>query len=298
MNDPQRPSGDLPRSPRPASEADSIFLNDEDAGEKGQGNRPAAPAEQRNSKWIFWLVGTAVGLFVLIGLIVTVGFIFLSNRYGRNWAQDTEQASDATNNDEPVLQAGGNLLKFVDPPKNALRGTWRFDGETLVSPPTGFALLQIPVRPMANYELTATVEASTIHDCLVLGLVVGSRQVTVVCNGWSNTTSGLQLVDLKLVPANETATGPILVAGRPNQIVCTVTDGRVEVSCNGKRVVNWSGDFQRLLAGPDWEPTNLHQLYIGSHQTSYRISRLAYRPLGTTASVNVKPEADLPGRAQ
>jgi hypothetical protein len=173
-----------------------------------------------------------------------------------------------------------DLLKRIAVPQNAVRGTWRFDGGTLVSPATNFALLQVPVTPPESYILRATVETTSIQDCLCLGLVTGPTQVTAVCNGWQGTTSGLQLVNMRMVPINETKFGPVLVAGRPNEIVCKVTGGRIEITCNGKPFVNWSGDFTRLMAGPDWQPPNNRQLYLGSHLTSYRISKLELEPLG------------------
>ena len=167
-----------------------------------------------------------------------------------------------------------DLLKRIALKPNMVRGTWRFDGTTLVSPETNFALLQIPVTPPDSYTLRATIETNAIRDCLCLGLVTGNSQVTAVCNGWQGTTSGLQLVNYQLVPTNETRTGPVLLAGRPNEIVCTVTRGRIEITCNGKPFVKWSGDFNRLMAGPDWEPPDKRQLYLGTHLTTYRITRL------------------------
>ena len=171
------------------------------------------------------------------------------------------------------------LLKRIAPDRNAFRGTWHFDGETLVSPATPFARLQVPVTPPESYVLRATVEAAAIKDCLALGLVVGDRQVTIVLNGFNNTISGMQLIDRQMIPTNGTKTGLVLKAGSPNQIVCTVTAGHIEATCNGKQFLNWTGDFNRLLAGPDWEPPNKRQLYLGTNLTSYRISKLELEPL-------------------
>jgi formylglycine-generating enzyme required for sulfatase activity len=189
-----------------------------------------------------------------------------------------------------------DLLKRISLEQNTVRGSWRFDGTALVSPATELALLQIPVTPAENYILRATVEATSIADCLSLGLTTGSTQVTVVCNGWRNTTSGLQLVDGHLVPDNETETGPVLLAGKPNEIVCRVTRGRVEVTCNGKLAVNWSGDFNRLAAGPDWEPPNKRQLYLGTHLTSYRLSKLELEPLAPDSTTSTPPPPQRPLR--
>jgi hypothetical protein len=127
-----------------------------------------------------------------------------------------------------------DLLKQISLQQNSIRGTWRFDGATLVSSGESMALLQIPVTPPENYILRATIEAATIQDGLCLGLVVGPTQGTVVLNGWNNSTSGLQWIDSKWALENETRTGPVLVSGAPNQIVCTVVGNRIEATCNGK----------------------------------------------------------------
>lgn len=196
-----------------------------------------------------------------------------------------EQADTATNRGTvPGKKSIDNLLKRINPDQNAVRGKWRFDGDTLVSPAMPFSLLQVPVTPPESYVLRATVEAAAIDDCLSLGLVVGNTQVTIVMNGWKNTVSGMQLVDLRMVPANETKTGPVLTSGIPNQIVCTVTAGHIEATCNGKPFLNWAGDFNRLLGGPDWEPPNKRQLYLGTYQTSYRITRLELEPLSPASA--------------
>ncbi len=218
------------------------------------------------------------------------GDAFTGEREAR--AGDPPLPTDEQPVEEVKAPAADDLLKRIALERNTVRGTWRWDGKALVSPATNFALLQIPVSPPAEYVLRATVEATSISDCLCLGLVTGSRQVTVVLNGWQNTTSGLQLVNFQMVPTNETKTGPVLRAGTPNEIVCTVNKGRIEVTCNGKPFVRWTGDFNRLLAGPDWEPPNKNQLYLGTNLTAYRISKLELEPLTKSSRVSKATSAN------
>src|SRR5262245_41631709 len=232
------------------------------------------------SNWIYWLLGLG-GAFLLLLVALVGALTFVMNQRMYRQVEEIELASDAGNDDEPELQEPANLLKSIDLTQNTIRGNWSFDGDTLVSPDIPFAMMQIPVKPVPSYVLSATVETSSIQDCFVLGLVVGSRQVTLAFNGFGNKASGLQLVDRKIILYNETKTGPILVPERPNHIVCRVTPGRIEVTCDGAQVVNWAGDFKRLLAGPDWQPPLLHRFYIGSYSTSYRVSELKYEPIGT-----------------
>ncbi len=206
--------------------------------------------------------------------------------------------ASSRNTNTPVID---NLLKRITPDRNAFRGTWHFDGDTLVSPATPFALLQVPVAPPESYVLRATVETAEIKDCLVCwGLVVANTQATIVLNGWRNTISGLQLIDRQMIPTNATKTGPVLKAGTPNEITCTVTAGRIEATCNGKQFLNWTGDFNRLRGGPDWGPPNKRQLYLGSYLTSYRISKLELEPLSpasaTTGGTRSPPSTESPSR--
>jgi hypothetical protein len=243
------------------------------------------------SNWIYWLLGLG-GAFLVLLVMLFGAFVFFMNQRMARQVEEIELASDTGNDDEPELQEPADLLKIIDIRQNTIHGNWRFDGDTLVSPDIPFAMMQIPVKPAPSYIVTATVEASSIQDCFVIGLVVGSRQVTLAFNGFGNTASGLQLVDRKIILRNETKTGPIFVAGRPNHVICRVTPGRIEVSCDGRQVVNWAGDFRRLLAGPDWQPPMLHRFFIGSYLTSYRISELKYEPIGIAAPDD--PEGEIP----
>ncbi len=285
----------IPAKRQPIDEADepdeySMVVLERPAG---GGNMSLPPRRRRSKKgtglnaYLLWGGG---GLALLIvGALIYPGSKPDSDTVGGKPVEpaDTAATGDPTNSRDsgtgtassrttntPVID---NLLKRITPDRNAFRGTWRFDGDTLVSPATPFARLQIPVTPPESYVLRGTVEAAEIKDCLALGLVVGDRQVTIVLNGFNNTISGMQLIDRQMIPTNGTKTGLVLQAGSPIQIVVTVTAGRIEAMCNGKQFLNWTGDFNRLLAGPDWEPPNKRQLYLGTNLTSYRISKLELR---------------------
>jgi hypothetical protein len=54
----------------------------------------------------------------------------------------------------------------------------------------------------------------------------------------------------------------------------------------------YDGDFSRLLAGPDWEPPDKRQLFLGTHQTSFRISRLELEPLAKSGRVSRRSPAN------
>lgn len=245
------------------------FLNEADElGREGPARARRRKTVERRSKFSTSPIAIS-GIGVLL---VAAGLYMFARRSGLS---DMEPLPDA--NALAGIPAQ-NLLQEIDPRRDAVRGTWRKEGNALVSPQSDFALLQIPITPPDGYIITATVETDSIQDCLTLGLVTGPTQVTEVFNGWGGTISGLQLVDMKMVPNNETKIGPALAAGKPNEIVCAVEPNRIRATCNGKPVVNWKGEFQRLFAGPDWQPPNGRQLFIGSHLTSFRISKLELRP--------------------
>ncbi len=281
------PAERQPAAEEPEADDYSLMVLQKSVAEEPVSLPPRRRGRKRKTSPVpFWLLGAA-------GLLLLGGIIYAVIQPGGEPAQSADQKTAAVEikvAEKRRKAPGGadekqtkrpadapptdDLLKRIALPQNAVRGTWRFDGTTLVSPSTDFCRLQVPVTPPESYILRATVETASIRDCLCLGLVTGTTQVTAVFNGWQGTTSGLQLVNMRMVPINETKFGPVLVAGRPNEIVCKVTPGRIEITCNGKPFVNWSGDFNRLQAGPDWEPPNKRQLFLGTNLTSYRISRL------------------------
>jgi hypothetical protein len=65
----------------------------------------------------------------------------------------------------------------------------------------------------------------------------------------------------------------------PSTIVCSIRMGRVLVTVNGERIVNWKADFDRLSLTPTYAPTHKRALFVGTCVSSYQISQVELTPI-------------------
>jgi hypothetical protein len=182
--------------------------------------------------------------------------------------------AEASPLETPADGAPLDLLALIDPARDAIRGNWAVEEGALISPNSRPAILEIPVKPPAEYELTAVVEELEGTDSFNMGLIVGESGVTAVIAGQHGTYSGLNLVKGRLGKVNETRSpGPVLQPGR-NTIVFRVTPSSLQVECNGKVVIQWTGSAGDLSYGFEWKEGAADHLKIGSWDMRCRISEL------------------------
>ena len=123
--------------------------------------------------------------------------------------------------DPPVNSIQGrkevDLLKLIDPKRDARSGAWAFAGATLVTPKEPFfAMLQIPYSPPEAYDLELVAERIDGHNGLTIGLRTGSTQVDAGFDCFEGRISGLSCIDTKFADNNETAyQKPVFTNGTP-----------------------------------------------------------------------------------
>jgi len=182
----------------------------------------------------------------------------------------------------PIASAGApiDLLKIIDPQRDAVSGGWRFDGQDLMAPAEDNARLQIVKVPPDEYTLTLEVSPPVPAGEVTLGLVIAGRQTVAVLDGWQKGVSGLDLIDGR--QGNDNATthhGKVFHSDKPNLIVCSVRKSSVRVECNGKIIIDWKGDAASLSLRPEFAVPGLRQLFLRSNNSTFRISKLVLSPL-------------------
>ncbi|OAI55012.1 hypothetical protein AYO44_13745 [Planctomycetaceae bacterium SCGC AG-212-F19] len=177
-----------------------------------------------------------------------------------------------------------DLLKLIDPQKHAVLGQWRFDGSVLVSPLSDPAILVIPHNPPQEYELE--IKAKKLdNDSFQVGLVAADSQFRAVFDAWPGhgVLSGLENINGKGVRDNGVShVGSVFPRNQVVTILCSVRKPGVRLTCDGKTVVDWKGDFKSLsLGGPfnDY-PQLKNKLFLASWRTGFHIQKLVLRPLG------------------
>jgi hypothetical protein len=174
---------------------------------------------------------------------------------------------------DPSSADGLDLLRLIDPERDAVFGGWRLSGSTLITPAVPFGRLQIPCEAPNEYDLELEVERTKGEDSFDLGLVFGSRQIVLIIDGWEKgERTGIDLVDNKPFFLNETTRGGrLLDAGRRHGLHFSVRSGSVGLRVDGAIVVDWKGDPGRVGLYEGWKVRDSKALFVGSYGTEFRI---------------------------
>ncbi|HQU47340.1 MAG TPA: hypothetical protein PK867_31345, partial [Pirellulales bacterium] len=163
-----------------------------------------------------------------------------------------------------------DLLKRIEPSRDAVLGEWRRDGDALTSPSGWRSRIQVPVVTPEHYRLTAVVSREGKKDqggWIVFGLPVGKYHTAVVIDNADRRDPfvGLNLLDGKRADGNESR-GSIskLPEGTPMTVACTVHPDHVNVQVDGKQVLDWHGDARRLSTDFFWSPADWSKLFVGA----------------------------------
>ena len=198
------------------------------------------------------------------------------------FARNTGASSTAATGSSPATGEPVDLLSRIDVARDTVQGQWTLEDGVLESPSAFGARIEIPYEPPAEYRMIAVVEPLDEPNALILGQRSGeSRFLTLLNFGEKEKAlSALENVDGKNVGANlTTVAGPLLHKGEPSQVIVTVRKTGVEVSVDGRRIIDWEGSPEALSLSDYWKTPNAKHLFVGAYACRYRISRLTLVPL-------------------
>jgi hypothetical protein len=217
---------------------------------------------------------------------------------------DMEEEDDETDDTDAAMVAGSeeapaagerpavvDLLKLIDPARDAVVGVWKLDGGALVSPANGkWTRLQVPYSPPPAYQWTTVVERIVGKDSVSLGMVVGTSQPQVFLDGWNNQKCGIAMLDGRWGDQNETTVQTTnLLQGGPHTIVCCVHPDQIEVQVDQRKLIDWHGDSRRLSIDPRTSVPKSDRLFLVTYLSSYRITKMEIEPLETAVPVSPTP---------
>lgn len=164
-------------------------------------------------------------------------------------------------------------LQSADGHLRSAGGHWKLMGEAIRSDGTRKARLDIPLSPPDEYLLELIVERQSGKDALRIGFVAGGRQASVMIDGWGGTVTALREIDGKPGNKNETShPTTMLLTPKPVSIRVAVLKSGISVACDGRLLVDWSGDVRRLPAAPGG-------LYLRSWSDIFRITKVQLTPI-------------------
>ncbi len=168
---------------------------------------------------------------------------------------------------------------------------WRMGADGIVSPEAkGDAnprsILLMPCSVPREFRWTVVAERLSGTESLNLFFPLpNNRRNMVVLEASPSKISGLSLVDGAPADRNETTfRGQLFSPGKPSTIELLVRQNFVQVTCDGKKIVDFRGDETRLtLDQLAWGILPWNRLAIGvSGGTVFRITKLELEPLSTT----------------
>lgn len=207
-------------------------------------------------------------------------------------APATPRNPPASGGPVPAPKGATDLLSLIDPSQDVVSGAIRFEGAKLLLPADGsHPRAQIPYLPPAEYDLTVVAERKSGTDSLNLGLVIGDVQAMLVVGGTSNgDVSGLERIDTRNFADGETRTvRKIFENDRPVTIVVAVRRGGLQVTVDGRPLVQWRGDPRRLDVWEGWQIPNKKVLFIASSGTAYLVHQLSVVPVSGQGAYLRKP---------
>ena len=171
------------------------------------------------------------------------------------------------------LQPPLDLLALVDLKQDTVAGEWKWKDKRLVSPGTGDARVQFPVRPSGDYHLTVKFKRPEDSGGPILCLPVGDKHVNFALDAYGGKFTALEAIDGHYVdsPANPSQIkGKHIVTGKSHSLEATVTmkadTATILVDLDGKRLVEWTGKPSRFSLHPAWRLKDDRQLGLRSWQ--------------------------------
>ena len=184
---------------------------------------------------------------------------------------------------KPVLVARTStvdLLKTLDTRLDRIHGVWCIDNKILKTQTEIAGRIQIPVVPPQSYVLKMSVKRFAGTDQLGLGIVMDGHQTMVSIDGSEGQVTGLSNLDEKPAANNESIqTISLLTAGKQVNLVCRVEPGQIQLTVDGKQVLDWKGESKRLSVGPDFAVPNGEWLFLSASNSEFEISSFTMEPI-------------------
>lgn len=152
-------------------------------------------------------------------------------------------------------ETGMDLIRFVDPKKDTVTGTWQLDGTSLVSTPGGNGVrLQIPFQPPPEYDLKVVIEKKAAIMFVVI-LATPESQFMIV---FQENKCYIHLLENE-ASCNENG----FTSNRPVTLLFSVRRTRLTVSADAKTLIDWQADYKKLSMQDYWSLPNAKALGIG-----------------------------------
>jgi Leucine-rich repeat (LRR) protein len=175
----------------------------------------------------------------------------ISNTWNRNPMSPAEfwKKYDAGEFGKPPAAASQkeiDLLRLVDPKKDAVIGTWSIEHGELVCASDQWGLIELFYEPPEEYDFVIEFTRKAGHDALSQICYAKGHRFDWAMGAWAGTVSGLGAIDGKTCKDNPTrSTVGMELDHRYTSIVKVRKDG-IDVMLDGHHVAYWKTDYHDM----------------------------------------------------
>ena len=158
-----------------------------------------------------------------------------------------------------------DLLKLVDPAKDAVAGNWQLTGGELLSDKGGYARIRLPYKPPDEYDLQVVLARQSGNDTVCLMLAGPGTNFAWMIGAFGNKRCGFALVNGHNANDNPTTSEGALKIGKDCTVLVQVRKDGVKASVDGRLVSQYKTDYKDMSIASNWSVGNTGCLGVGSH---------------------------------
>ena len=174
-----------------------------------------------------------------------------------------------------AAKAGVNLLALVNLRKDAVSGTWKADGRSLVSDSGILTRVMLPYEVGDEYDYRVDFTRNSGNSTVTLILSKGGREF-VLETGWPGGQTGFAYVNGKHIDTNPTGTRFHLTNGRRYSFVIQVRNTGLKAFVDGRQIIAWRTDYRNVTPHTGWSLPDRKCLGFGSYlsSTSFHVAEI------------------------
>jgi hypothetical protein len=175
-----------------------------------------------------------------------------------------------------------NLLRFVDPARDAVLGEWKLQMDGLASDASDGARLELPYRPPEEYDFRIVFTRLGAADNVSQMLTASGRPFSVTLGGWGNRIFSFERISGLIGNSNpSTVKHPsCLETGKRHTSLVQVRKSGCKLYVDGKLVTFWKTDFKDMSIQSVWALRDPQLLGVGSWHTPTVFHSIDLREVG------------------
>lgn len=172
-----------------------------------------------------------------------------------------------------------DLLKMIDPTKDAVAGKWEFKDGKLVSDKTPGARLQFNYHPPEEYDFRAVFTRVQGQEGVVILLSRLQKDFHLGLSGYENKISGFGEVKGAATNSNSTTVQSSIQNGQSYTVLVEVRKDGLKAYLNGSLLTQHKTDYSDLTLPQYWALRGKNMLGVGSHESPTMFHKVEVKEL-------------------